>query len=74
MARSLALKAIEEVRYLVGDSLRPRALGRTRAPLRRRHIGIDNSAAERALRAVAIGRKNYLLAGSDSGGERAGAI
>ncbi len=37
-------------------------------------IEIDNSAAERALRAVALGRKNYLFAGSDSGGERAAAI
>ena len=35
---------------------------------------IDNNAAERALRAVALGRKNYLFAGSDSGGERAAAI
>ncbi len=34
-------------------------------------IELDNSAAERALRAVALGRKNYLFAGSDSGGERA---
>jgi hypothetical protein len=34
-------------------------------------IEIDNSAAERALRAVAVGRRNYLFAGSDSGGERA---
>ena len=34
-------------------------------------IEIDNSAAERALRTVAIGRKNYLFLGSDSGGERA---
>jgi len=34
----------------------------------------DNNAAERALRAVALGRKNYLFAGSDSGGERAAAI
>ena len=34
-------------------------------------IEIDNSAAERALRGVAIGRKNYLFAGSDAGGERA---
>jgi transposase len=34
-------------------------------------LEIDNSAAERALRAVAIGRKNYLFFGSDSGGERA---
>jgi len=34
-------------------------------------IEIDNNSAERALRAVAIGRKNYLFAGSDRGGERA---
>ena len=37
-------------------------------------IEIDNSPAERALRTVAIGRKNYLFAGSDAGGERASAI
>lgn len=37
-------------------------------------IEIDNNAAERALRAVAIGRKNYLFCGSDAGGERAAAI
>jgi hypothetical protein len=37
-------------------------------------LEIDNSAAERVLRAVALGRKNYLFAGSDSGGERAAAI
>ena len=34
----------------------------------------DNNAAERALRAVALGRKNWLFAGSDDGGERAAAI
>lgn len=33
-------------------------------------IEIDNSAAERALRSVAIGRRNYLFAGADSGGAR----
>ena len=37
-------------------------------------IEIDNNAAERALRCVAIGRKNYLFGGSDAGGERAAAI
>jgi transposase len=37
-------------------------------------LEIDNNAAERALRAVALGRKNYLFAGSDSGGERAATI
>jgi hypothetical protein len=34
-------------------------------------LEIDNNAAERALRAIALGRKNYLFAGSDAGGERA---
>jgi transposase len=37
-------------------------------------IEIDNNGAERALRSVALGRKNYLFAGSDAGGERAAAI
>jgi transposase len=37
-------------------------------------VEVDNNAAERALRAVALGRKNYLFAGSDTGGERAAAI
>ncbi|MDR2014215.1 MAG: transposase, partial [Azoarcus sp.] len=37
-------------------------------------IEIDNSAAERALRCVALGRKNYLHFGSDAGGERAASI
>ena len=37
-------------------------------------IEIDNNAAERALRTVALGRKNYLFAGSNAGGERAAAI
>jgi transposase len=38
------------------------------------HIEIDNNAAERSLRGVALGRKNYLFAGSDSGGGRAAVI
>jgi hypothetical protein len=38
------------------------------------HLEIDNNAAERSLRAVVLGRKNYLFAGSDAGGERAAAI
>jgi len=53
------------------------ALSRWRALTRYTEDGlleIDNSAAERALRAVALGRKNYLFAGSDSGGERAAAM
>jgi len=38
------------------------------------HLEIDNNAAERSLRAVVLGRKNYLFAGSDAGGERAAAL
>ena len=37
-------------------------------------IEIDNNVADRALRVVALGRKNYLLAGSDAGGGRAPGI
>ena len=37
-------------------------------------IEIDNNAAERAMRSIALGRKNWLFAGSDSGGETAAAI
>jgi transposase len=37
-------------------------------------LEIDNNSAERALRAVALGRKNYMFAGSDVGGERAAAV
>ena len=37
-------------------------------------LEIDNNPAERALRAVALGRKNYLFAGSNAGGDRAAAL
>ena len=37
-------------------------------------IQIDNNASERALRSIALGRKNWLFAGSDVGGETAAAI
>jgi len=53
------------------------ALGRWEALTRYAEDGgleIDNNTAERALRAIALGRKNYLFAGSDAGGERAAAL
>jgi transposase len=37
-------------------------------------LEIDNNIAENAIRSVALGRKNYLFAGADSGGERAASI
>jgi len=77
---------LEELRFWMEKSLRSLstksetagairyALARWRALSRYIDDGlleIDNSAAERALRAVALGRKNYLFAGSDAGGDRA---
>jgi transposase len=53
------------------------ALGRWEALMRYCDDGgleIDNNAAERSLRAVVLGRKNYLFSGSDRGGESAAAI
>ena len=37
-------------------------------------LELENNAAERALRAVALGRKNFLFLGADTGGERAEVI
>jgi transposase len=37
-------------------------------------ICLTNNAAERALRGIALGRKSWLFAGSDAGGERAAAM
>lgn len=58
-----------EIAQAIGYSL-------TRWTALTRYVGdgrleIDNNAAERALRGVSLGRKNYLFMGSDAGGERA---
>jgi transposase len=37
-------------------------------------LAIDNNAVERAIRPLVLGRKNWLFAGSDAGGQRAAAI
>jgi transposase len=37
-------------------------------------ICLTNNAAERALRGIALGRKSWLFAGSDRGGDRAAAM
>jgi transposase len=38
------------------------------------YLEIDNNRAEGALRAIAVGRKNYLFFGSDAGGETAAVL
>jgi transposase len=37
-------------------------------------LEVDNNIAENAMRKIALGRRNYLFAGSDRGGERAAAL
>ena len=37
-------------------------------------VCLSNNAAERALRGIALGRKSWLFAGSDGGGQRAAAM
>ena len=37
-------------------------------------LEIDNNIAENAMRCAALGRRNYLFAGSDTGGERVASI
>jgi transposase len=45
------------------------ATGRLRLFLDDGRVAIDNNAAERALRSIGIGRKNWLFAGSEAGAE-----
>jgi transposase len=39
-----------------------------------RRLEIDNNIAERSIRGIGTGKRNYLFFGSDSGGERAATI
>src|SRR6266436_762737 len=43
-------------------------------PLEAGFLELDNGACERALKPVALGRKNWLYAGSDKGGETAAVL
>jgi transposase len=43
-------------------------------PLEAGFLEIDNGASERAMKPVALGRKNWLFAGSDEGGETAAVL
>jgi plasmid stability protein len=73
VARRDPAEAVGQVRARRGNPV----CARWPALLRYRDDGrleIDNNAAERALRGIALGRKNWLFAGSDKGGERAAAI
>ena len=80
---------IEALRSVIDDALRrlspkssmAKALtyGRKRWDALTRYLGegiaeMDNNIAERSIRSIAIGRKNWLFTGSKAGGTRAAAI
>jgi|SRR5688572_22747391 transposase len=67
-------RAAAQIRHRGGHPLRPGALAALGRFIDDGTIEIDNNAAERAIRPIAIGRKNWLFAGSDKGGERAAGI
>lgn len=78
---ALRLAMDDALRRLSPKSSMAKALvyGRKRWPALTRYLDdgraeIDNNIAERAIRAIAIGRKNWLFAGSRAGGERAAAL
>jgi len=69
-------EAVTPPKSLLGEALR---YSRNQWQALRRYtedgrLPIDNGRSERALRQVALGRKNWLFAGSDEGGHRAAAL
>ena len=48
-------------------------LGRLRPYLEDGRLAIDNNPAERGMKGIAVGRKNWLFAGSEAGGRAAAA-
>jgi|SRR6266568_1565585 len=74
--RHISFKKRHITAHDIGASTHPRG---TRGPLRTRfdtdgRLEADNNIAENAMRGIALGRKNYLFAGSDAGGDRAAAM
>lgn len=74
MDGKVSAQLFSQERYGGRDTLRHGPLAGAHALRRGGLLEIDNNPAERALRTVSIGRKNYLFAGSDAGGRRAAAI
>lgn len=70
-ARRCPPPPVAQVRHGQGHRLWHQALSRFLSDGR---LEIDNNIAERALRGVAVGRRNWLFAGSRAGGERAAAL
>lgn len=53
----------QAIRYALGR------MAKARAYLENGHLELDNNTAERAVKPVAIGRKNWMFAGSEGGGK-----
>ena len=53
----------QAIRYALGR------MPKARPYLEHGHLELDNNAAERAIKPVAIGRKNWMFAGSEGGGK-----
>jgi Transposase IS66 family len=62
--------AVPPCRCRQSHGLHAQAQGRFHPLLQHGRICLTNNVAERALRGIAIGHKNWLFAGSDRGGER----
>jgi hypothetical protein len=66
------LYAIEkEIRGSTAEVRREVRQTRAAPLLANMHVWLDTTLAKRALRVVALGRKNFLFASSDQGGQRA---
>ena len=60
--------------YDQSHRLQPQALAALTRFLDDGRLCMTNNAAERELRAIAVGRRNWTFAGSDEGGRRAAAL
>ncbi len=68
-------QALARQRSRQGHGLHAKALARLHAlPRRRPHLPVRTTPPSAALRGIALGRKSWLFAGSDRGGQRAAAM
>jgi transposase len=74
MADGTAPPAVIEERAGPGDAICAQPLAGSDVLCGDGRLAIDNNVAERALRTIAITRKNFLFLGSEAGGERAATL
>jgi transposase len=74
LARSTRAHAATEVAPLTGLRVHDEQLGRVDGVLEHGMLEADNNTSERAMRPVAVSRKNWLFAGSERGGRAAAVV